>query len=127
MKKLLVMAAPLALAAGFCGLLKADDSGATPTAPTNWDATNSYLWAVEHTAEVAKDPDASGIQAVMAAEELLKDREPQVQTDFFNKALYDTKNRAVQREIRMVLFRIYRNEGQTDKATEQLQLLMSDE
>ena len=44
------------------------------------------------------------VQAVIEANELLKSRDPQVALDFFNKALYDTKSRPVQREIRIVLY-----------------------
>jgi len=57
----------------------------------------------------------------------LKARDPQVSIDFFNKALYDVKNRAVQRQIRMTLYDIYKEQGQSDKALDQLQELMMDQ
>jgi len=131
MKKLWAIIAPLALGAGICGLLRADDS--QPPVPTigqkedDYQTSNEYLWFLEHNAAMAKDPEAMGVQAVFYAKALLNGREPQVQIDFFNKALYDTKMRPVQREIRMALCQIYKQQGQNDKAMDQLQQLMMDQ
>jgi hypothetical protein len=129
MKKLMAIIGSLALGAGVCGLLKADDTPPPTPAPVA-DAQiirNESLWWIEHTAAVAGSPEASGVQAVVAARELLKSREPQVQLDFFNKALYDVKNRAVQRQIRVELYELYKESGQTDRALDQLQQLMMDQ
>lgn len=128
MKKLAAIMAPLALAACVCGILRADDSP-PPTASqgSSVNDTNAYLWSVEHSAAVAKDADASGVQAVMEAKDLLRSKEPQVEIDFFTKTLYDVKSRAVQREIRMTLSKLYKEQGQTDKAMDQLQQLMMDQ
>jgi lipopolysaccharide biosynthesis regulator YciM len=120
MKKLLKWTAPVALAACVCGLLKAD----VAVPPPSLLPGNDYVWFVEHTAAVAKDPDASAVRAVIEAKDLLKGKEPQVAIDFFMKALYDTKSRAVQREIRMTLYQLYKDQGQTDKALDQLQQLI---
>jgi hypothetical protein len=120
MKNLLKWTAPVALAACVCGLLKADVAVPPPSAVP----ANDYVWFVEHTAAVAKDPDTSAVQAVIEAKELLKGKEPQVGIDFFMKALYDTKSRAVQREIRLTLYQLYKDQGQTDKALDQLQQLI---
>ena len=131
MKKLLAFVAPIALGAGICGMLRADDSA--PPAPTvsqsgdSYLAADQYTWYVEHESAIAKDAESTGVQAVLEAAAFLHDREPQVQIDFFNKALYDSKMRPVQREIRMELFKLYKQQGQSDKATEQLQALMNDQ
>ena len=110
----------------MCGLLKADDSPG-PVA-SDYEPMNQAVWYVEHTALIAKDPEMTGVQAVMEADKLLKSRDPQVSIDFFNKALYDTKNRAVQRAIRVELTKLYTQTGQNDKALDQLdQLITIDE
>jgi lipopolysaccharide biosynthesis regulator YciM len=124
MKKLLAMLAPLAVAAGVCGMLKADDAPPTPTGSDAWTASNQYTWGIEHTAAIAKDPDAVAVQAVIEANDLLKSKDPQVAIDFFTKALYDSKNRPAQREIRLVLCHLYKSQGQNDKALDQLQQLI---
>jgi hypothetical protein len=127
MKKLVMLAAGVALAAGVGGMLKADDSTPPTGAGGTVDVHNAYLWGVEHTALIDKDADASGVRAVIDAGESLKSQPPQVQLDFFNKALYETKNRAVQRQIRFELYRLYSGQGQNDKAMDQLEQLMIDE
>ena len=97
---------------------------AGPTTGEAWQVADGYIWGVEHAAEIAKDPDSTGVQAVIEANELLKSRDPQVALDFFNKALYDTKSRPVQRQIRIVLYHLYQQAGQHDKALDQLQQLI---
>jgi lipopolysaccharide biosynthesis regulator YciM len=124
MKKLAAVAAPAALAGLICGMLKADDSA--PPAANPGDPA-AFVWYIEHSAAVAKDADASGVAAVLEAKELLRSKEPQVEIDFFNKALYDTKSRPIQREIRMTLADLYKAQGQNDKALDQLQQLMMDQ
>jgi hypothetical protein len=129
MRKLLAIIAPLMLGAGICGMLRADDSP-PPTPAVGGDpqiVRNESLWWVEHTAAIAGNAESSGVQAVIEARELLKSREPQVQIDFFNKALYDVKNRAIQRQVRMELYGLYKEQGQNDRALDQLQQLMMDQ
>lgn len=131
MKKLTAIMAPLALGAAVCGLLRADESGGAPSVGgqelINYQAANTYLWYAENKAAIAKDPETMGVTAVMSAADLLSDKPPQVKIDFFNKALFDTKLRPVQREIRMQLFNLYKQQGQTDRAMDQLQQLMMDQ
>ncbi|HEX4053455.1 MAG TPA: hypothetical protein VHX86_04245 [Tepidisphaeraceae bacterium] len=129
MRKLAAIVAPVALAVCIGGMLNADDSAppASPDKQDAWVAENSFLWGVEHTAAIAKDPDAAGIEAVFAARALLKTKEPQVAIDFFNKALYDSKSRTVQREIRIVLCHLYEDQGQNDKALDEAQMLIADQ
>jgi hypothetical protein len=120
MNRILALAAPVAVAACVCGLLKADD--APPQAVAS--PANDYVWFVEHSAAVAKDPETTGVQAVIEAKDLLHSKDPQVALDFFTKALYDTKSHAVQREIRLTLYQLYKDQGQSDKALDQLQQLI---
>ena len=132
MKRLYGIIAPLAMGAAICGMLRADDSPPPASAGTagsvdTWQARDESVWWMEHTAEIARSAESSGVQAVIQAREFLKTRDPQVSIDFFNKALYDVKNRAVQRQIRMTLYDIYKDQGQTDKALDQLQQLMMDQ
>jgi hypothetical protein len=130
MKKLLIWSVPLALAAGMSGLLRADDAPPAITPQElqdRWQGTDTYLWGVEHAAAIAKDPESAGVLAVIEAHDFLKDKEPQVQIDFFNKALYEAKSRPVQRQIRLVLYRLFRDTNQNDKALEQLEDLMTDQ
>jgi hypothetical protein len=128
MKKLLAIMAPLALGVCFCGMLQADDS-APPVAGSGdiYQANNSYTWFVEHNAAIAKDADATGVDAVVTAAALLREKEPQVQIDFFTKALQDCKSRPVQRQIRMALIQVYRLSGQSDMALDECHDLMMDQ
>jgi hypothetical protein len=127
MKKLLMLLAAVMLGTGVCGMLKADDAMPPAGVPGSVDAKNAYLWGIEHSAMIAKDPDASGVMAVDSAQNLLRNQQPQMQLDFFNKALYETKNRAVQRAIRFELYKLYQGQGQNDKALDQLEQLMMDQ
>ncbi len=124
MKRLLAWAMPVVVATCVCGLL-ADD--APPPGAAQGSATidaNSYLWFVEHSAAIANSADATGVQAVIEAKDLLRSKDPQVSIDFFTKALYDSKSRPVQRAIRMTLYDLYKGQGQNDKALDQLQQLI---
>jgi hypothetical protein len=129
MKKLLAIIAPLALGAGICGMLRADDSPPpmSPGASDPWQSRNESVWWVEHTAAIADNAGTSGVQAVVEAREFLRARDPQVSIDFFTKALYDVKNRTVQRQIRMTLYDLYKQQNQNDRALDQLQQLMMDQ
>jgi len=121
--------APLALGIAFCAMLRADYS--TPPIPTGtgdtWQSRDESVWWMEHTTAIATSADASGVQAVVLARDLMKQQSPQVALDFFNKAVYEVKNRAAQRQIRFTLFELYRDQGQTDKAMDQLQQVMMDQ
>jgi hypothetical protein len=125
MKRVFAWIAPVAVAACVCGLLRADDT--PPPGGFQGSATidaSSYLWFVEHSAAIAKDPETSSVQAVIEAKDLLRNKDPQVAIDFFTKALYDAKSHAVQRAIRMTLYDLYKGQGQNDKALDQLEQLI---
>jgi hypothetical protein len=129
MKKLALILVPAILAAGIAGFLKADDSTPPPNGgDANAQSLAAYLWNVEHAAEIAKDPELAGVQAVIQAHELMKStKEPQVEIDWLTKTMYDTHNAAVRREIHLVLSNLYKQTGQSDKALDQLQDLMTED
>lgn len=132
MRKLFVIISPLALIMGVCGMLKADDPASAPPSgqSQSWgslDANGKYNEFVEQNVGLAKDADATGIEAVIYAAAVLRDRDPQAQIDFFTKTLQESKSRPIQREIRMALFQIYRQQGQSDNALDQLHQLMIDQ
>ena len=121
--------APMALGIVFCAVLRADDStppGASGPGDT-WQSRNESVWWMEHTTAIATSADSSSVQAVILARDLMKQQSPQAALDFFNKAVYEVKNRAAQRQIRFTLFELYRDQGQTDKAMDQLQQVMMDQ
>jgi lipopolysaccharide biosynthesis regulator YciM len=124
MKRLLAWVAPVVLGACACGLLADDSPPPANTQGANGLDANAYIWFVEHSAAVSKDAEASAVQAVIEAKDLLRSKEPQVSIDFFTKALYDAKSPAVKRAIRMTLYDLYKTQGQNDKALDQLQNLI---
>jgi hypothetical protein len=129
MKKLAMIIAPAVLAVGISGFLKADDSSPPPpSGEEHGHALALYLWNIEHAAGIAKDPEMAGVQAVIQADEFLKaTKEPQVEIDWLTKAMYDTHNAAVRRQIHLVLFNLYKQTAQDDKALDQLQDLMMED
>jgi hypothetical protein len=129
MTKPSVIVGALAAGAMICGMLRADDSASAPppASGASWQEKDAQVWWIEHSAAIDDAADASGVRAVIEAEDFLKAREPQVAIDFFNKALFDAKNRPVQREIRMALYNLYKQTGQNDKALDQLQMLILDQ
>ncbi|MGD1278696.1 MAG: hypothetical protein ABR964_15900 [Tepidisphaeraceae bacterium] len=128
MKRPLFWLVPLVAAVGFCALLRADDLATPPVPPATRNLSDVYTCVklVERYAQIAKDADASGVAAVLEANELLKGKDPNVAIGYFQKMLYDTKSRAVQRAIRVQLAEQYKILGQTDHAMEQLQALMTE-
>jgi hypothetical protein len=115
----------MALAAGLCTMLRADDvSSATPQQSLQDQATQA--WLLDHTIAVTKDPEGAGVWAVDQTMEILKDQPPQATIDYLQKMLYEAKGRAVQRAIRIKLVGLYRATDRNDKAAEQLEELMSD-
>jgi hypothetical protein len=128
MKKAFCWIGPAVVVAGLC-TLRADDSS-PPAAPQNasdyYQTADAYVWYVEHTAAVDKDPDSAGVAAVIKSEELLKTKDPQAAADYYLKVVYDAKSHAVIRAARMELYEVYKSMGQADKALEQLQLVMTE-
>jgi predicted negative regulator of RcsB-dependent stress response len=121
---------PVVLIVCGAGLLKADDPPAVPAAPgTSADAakaSNEQLKAIERYTAMVHDPEAAAVSAIFQANELLKAKGGQVAIDYFQKKLYETKNRAVARAIRLELAQLYKENGQTDQAMDQLGELMTE-
>jgi thioredoxin-like negative regulator of GroEL len=123
--RLILCLLPTALAGMMITTLHADDSTPPPPQLSLQDqATQS--WLLEQTASIAKDPETAGIWAVDQAADMLKEQQPQTAADYFQRMLYQAKGRGVQRAIRFQLVSIYRAMNREDKATEQLEELMTD-
>ena len=121
--RILFYLAPLALAAGIYAA-HADESAPAP--PVNLQDRATQTWLLEQTASIAKDPETAGVWAVDQVADLLKDQPAQTEADYFQRMLFQAKGRAVQRAIRFKLVDLYRGMNRQDKATEQLEALMTD-
>jgi hypothetical protein len=89
------------------------------------DMLERYLSLMEKFARMTEDPAASGSAAVLSAREMLtSDGDTNRAIDYFTQVLPDVKNEAVQRTIHIELSELYKHAGQTDKALEQLRILM---
>jgi hypothetical protein len=90
-----------------------------------FEMLRGYIELVDHFAAMSRDATTAGVAAVISANDLLRRQGPQVAIDYFNKTLPDVKDEAVQRAIRLQLIDLYKASGQTDKAMEQLNTLMT--
>jgi tetratricopeptide (TPR) repeat protein len=70
--------------------------------------------------DVSLDPSTAGIAAVNRAAEILKSGPPEAAIAYFNDALSQARNFAVQRAIRFHLADLYVQAGRQDKALETL-------
>jgi hypothetical protein len=85
---------------------------------------HEYMDVIGSFAQVAKDSSASGVAAVVYADDVLRTRPPQEAIDYYLKLLPEVKDPAVQRAIHLRLADHYRLSNQPDKALEQLKQLM---
>ncbi len=85
-----------------------------------------YLDLVDRYTRLSSNPTSSGVAAVVTAGDILKARGKDAAIDYFNKVLPDVKDPAVQRAIRLQLADLYKAAGESDKALEQLHMLMTD-
>jgi hypothetical protein len=83
-----------------------------------------WLDIVDRYARLSRDPVSSGVAAVIAADDLLRNKPAEQAIEFFSKMMTEVKNEAVQRAIRLQLVELYGKNNQPDKALEQLRLLM---
>lgn len=88
------------------------------------DAMRQYLDLVDKYTEMAKDPSASGVSAVVTLAELAKQQGPSVAIEKLNALLPEAKDEAVKRAIRLNLIDLYKAAGQVDKAIEQAEILI---
>jgi len=83
-----------------------------------------YLDLVQQMTELAKDPSASGVSAVMTANDILKARSNNDAIAFFADILPSVKDPVIQRAIRLQLVDLYKNSNQHDKALVELKALI---
>jgi hypothetical protein len=89
-----------------------------------YEMLRSYIEVVDRFSKLAQDPQAAGVAAVVSASDLLRQRGPEKAIGYFNKVLPDVADPAVRRAIRIQLADLYKQVGETEKALEQLDLLM---
>jgi len=83
-----------------------------------------YLDLVQQMTELARDPSASGVSAVMTANDILKARSNNDAIAFFADILPSVKDPVIQRAIRLQLVDLYKNSNQHDKALVELKTLI---
>jgi hypothetical protein len=89
-----------------------------------YEMLRSYIEVVDRFSKLAQDPQAAGVAAVVSASDLLRQRGPDKAIGYFNKVLPDVADPAVRRAIRIQLADLYKQTGETEKALEQLDMLM---
>ena len=104
---------------------RGDGSMSSDPRMMQFERLRGYLDAVDRYAKLARDPQNSGIAAVVAANDILRPRGADVAIEYFNKLLPEVKTPAVQRAIRITLVDLYKAAGKTDQALEQLKQLMT--
>lgn len=115
---------------GWCASAPAQVKNSDPPEPSvdrvahYIDAMEKYLYVVDHVARLSDNPTASGVAAVLSADDLLKGK-PQDAIDYFTKILPEVKNDSVRRAIRLQLADLYKKTNQPEKALEQLTELMT--
>ena len=90
------------------------------------DNLRNYLEMVDRYNQVARDPTASGVAAVMSTVDVLRPRGAQAAIDYFTKILPSVKNDAVSRAIRLQLVELYKVSKQDDKALDLLEKLITE-
>lgn len=85
----------------------------------------SWLETVERYSNLAHDPSATAVAAVVTAGDLLRQRGPEAAIEYFNGLLPEVRNDAVRRAIRLQLVELYKASGQADKALDQLRTLIT--
>lgn len=86
------------------------------------DAVTRVMDIVEQMTEVAKDPDAAAIAAIISVSDHHDERE---QVEFLEGVLQETSSETVRRAIRMQLIEVYKHSDRMDKAAEQARMLIT--
>ncbi|MEO0965145.1 MAG: hypothetical protein AAFY08_08490 [Planctomycetota bacterium] len=86
------------------------------------EAVTRVMDIVEQMTEVAKDPDASAIAAIISVSDHHDERE---QVEFLEGVLQETSSETVRRAIRMQLIEVYKHSDRMDKAAEQARMLIT--
>lgn len=89
-----------------------------------YELLRGYIEVVDRYTQMTRSADSAGVAAVISASDILRQSGPQGAIDFLSKTLPDVKIPAVERAIRIQLADLYRQVGQSDKALEQLSVLM---
>jgi hypothetical protein len=89
-----------------------------------YEMLRAYIEVVDRLSKLSQDPQAAGVAAVVSASDLLRQSGPRIAIGHFNKTLPEVADPAVRRAIRIQLADLYKQVGDTDKALEQLDLLM---
>lgn len=91
------------------------------------DVMRGYMELVDRYTRLSSDPDAAGVSAVLAANDLLKSKGPEAAIKYFTDML-DARSGvtrpAIQRAIRLQLIDLYRANNKPDQAMEQIAILM---
>jgi hypothetical protein len=118
----------LAMAIGAGTMLRADDSmpNTNEVGQNITQADCVRVWYLQNYTEAMRDPDAMGVDAILKAKDMIHGQNADQQAEFFTKAMYETKSRAVARACRMQLYEIYKN-NRPEKAMEQLQSLITEQ
>lgn len=88
------------------------------------DVMRGFLELVDRYTELSSNPDAAGISAVLAANDLYRAQGSDAAIAYFTLKLEQVKRPAIQRAIRLQLIDLYRAAGKTEQALEQLEVLM---
>lgn len=99
--------------------------GANPEMLQYVQVFQSYLEVIARFVDMTADPTASGVAAVIYADEMLKDRGAAAGISYFTEMLGQVKNETVQRAIHFQLAELYRKNNQTDKALDELRHIMA--
>lgn len=83
-----------------------------------------YLDLVRQMTELAEDPSAAGVSAVLTASDILKARSNNDAIAFFADILPQVKDETVRRAIHLQLVDLYKNSNQHDKALVELKGLI---
>jgi hypothetical protein len=89
-----------------------------------FEVLRSYIEVVDHYTQMTRSADSAGVAAVVSATDILRQGGPQGAIDFLSNTLPEVKIPAIERAIRIQLADLYRQVGQSDKALEQLSVLM---
>lgn len=88
------------------------------------DMMSRYVEMVEGYSDLAKDPAASGVAAVVTTGDILRQRSPEEAIAYFEKLLPEVRNDAVRRAIMLQLAEMHKFRGNNKEALDLLRKLM---
>ena len=87
------------------------------------DVMRGFLELVDRYTQLSSNPDAAGVSAVLATNDLYRGK-PDEAIAYFTKLLDEVRRPTVKRAIRLQLIDLYKAAGKTELAIEQLEILM---